>query len=130
MDASESKGYSVKYDGVLGVVVALVYGKALHSDHIAAREEAKCICRDKQCLKLLVDLRRLDTENSTSLDCFMFGRTMANAMSGLRVAFVIPSDNKAINDLRFTLKVGEHPDILCAEFTSNDVAIDWLQKGK
>ena len=54
---------------------------------------------------------------------------MARDLSGLRVAFVIPKDDKSIIDLRFTLKVGEHPNVIVAEFTSYEVAVEWLQKG-
>jgi len=127
MENSCSKAHSVSFDDALGIVVARVYGKALHSDHMAAREESKCMCKDRECSKLLVDLRDLSTERSSTLDLFSFGRTMAKDLSGLRIAFVVPKDYKSKDDLRFTLNMGENPNYIIAEFASYDVAIDWLK---
>ena len=121
--------YSVSYDEASGTVAARVFGKALHSDHMAAREEAKRICSERHCKRLLVDLRDLDTEHSTDMDMFSFGRSTAKYLTGLRVAYVVPQDGKSTEGLRFTLMVGESPSVIAAEFVSYDAALEWLQKG-
>ena len=121
-----TKPYSVSFDEEAGVVTVRVVGAATHKDHCMAREEALDLCRAKGCSRLLVDLRELSTERSSTMTCFSFGESLARAPQRLRLAHVLPKDLESRRDVKFTSTVEANRGMTSREFDSIEEAGEWL----
>jgi hypothetical protein len=122
--------FTVSFDPADKIVTVQMSGKASHKDHIAARREALRLCRENDSLKLLVDLRELDTENSSVMDCFAFGESFPLLSPKACIAHILPKDEKSKKDVRFTSNVSANRGLLTAEFESIDQARKWLKRLK
>ncbi len=121
-----TKRYEVSFDNKVGVVTIRVVGPATHEDHCNARDEAFALCRTNGCSKLLVDLRELSTEGSSTANCFSFGESLANFPQYLRLAHVLPRDIKSKQDVKFTSTVEANRGKDTGEFESIEEARKWL----
>jgi hypothetical protein len=108
------------------IVTVRISGMATHDDHCAARNEAWRVCQQKHSSKLLIDLRKLNTLRSSTLDCFSFGESLAHATPRLRLAHVLPNDAKSQRDVKFTSAVEANRGVLTREFETIDEAKNWL----
>ena len=116
------ESFSVSLDEKGDIVVARVVGNATHEDHCAAMDEAVRLCGGHKCSRLLVDLRELSTVRSSTISCFSFGESLAGAPLPLRVAHVLPADDKSAEDVRFTSTVAANRGKPTGEFRSIEEA--------
>ena len=121
-----SKLYTISFDRELGIIIVRVFGMATHDDHFAARDEAIKLCHKEHCSKLLVDLRKLNTQYSSTMDCFSFGKSVSSLYPGLIVAHVLPYETKSKKDVKFTSTVETNRGITSKEFEDIDKAKNWL----
>lgn len=118
--------YNVSFDENDRIVKAVVSGKPTHEDHLAARKEASRLCSEKKCSKLMVDLSNLDTEHSSTMDCFSFGASFADELPHIQVAYILPKEKKSASDVWFTTTVQKNRGINCKEFEDINEARRWL----
>jgi len=120
------ESFSVSLDQNGDIVIVRVVGDAAHEDHCAAMDEAVRLCREHKCSRLLVDLRELSTVRSSTMSCYSFGEALAGAPLPLRVAHVLPADDKSAEDVRFTSTVVANRGKPTGEFKSIEEARRWL----
>lgn len=101
-------------------------GSVTHEEHCAAREEAVRLCKSNECSKLLVDLRELCTDRSSTLSCFLFGESLAKEPQYLCIAHVLPKDPTSAKDIKFTSTVEANRGKSTREFESIAEAERWL----
>jgi len=118
--------FKVSFDENDGVAKVVMSGKATHEEHLAARDEASRICKEKNCSKLMVDLSNLDTEYSSTMDCFSFGTSFADKLPYVQIAYVLPKENKSASDVWFTTTVQKNRGVNCKEFKNIEEAGKWL----
>ena len=118
--------HKVSFDEDAGIVLVRIVGSAIHEEHCAARDEAVRLCQDKRCSKLLVDLRELATERSSTMSCFSFGESLAGVPLRLRIAHVLPADAGSAKDVKFTSAVEANRGQLTGEFNTVEEARQWL----
>lgn len=123
-----TKPYSISFEKDMGIVKAIVSGKPSHEDHCTLRDEVIRLCQHNQCSKLLVDLSELNTERSSTVDCFSFGKSLPLLSPGLRIAHVLPIDAKSKEDVRFTSTVEANRGVICREFEDIVEAMKWILK--
>ena len=123
-----TKPYTVSFDKSVWAVMIRVFGAASHDDHCAVRDEAIRLSQENECSRLLVDLRELITERSSTMDCFSFGESLAKATQYryLRIAHVLPSDAESKQDVRFTSTVEANRGKSTREFETVEEAMEWL----
>ena len=118
--------FTVSFDQEGGIVTVRVSGEATHSDHRAALEGAQRLCRENDCSRMLVDLRELNTRLSSTLSCYSFGESVAQACPGARIAHVLPVDAESRGDVEFVSTVETNRGTLTGEFASVEEARNWL----
>jgi hypothetical protein len=123
-----SELYKVFFDEKNRVVMVRVFGEATHKVHCAALEEAAQMCGEKNCLKILVDLRDLNTVKSSTMQCYSFGEALAEKLRGLCLALVLPRGTKSSEDVRFASTVGANRGVVTGEFQDMDDALAWLEE--
>lgn len=121
-----TKPYMVSFDEDTGIIIVRVIGNATHEDHCAARDEAIQLCLSNKCSNLLVDLRELSTERSSTMTCFAFGESLAEKSQHFRIAHVLPRDVKSVEDVKFTSTVEANRGIITEEFENIEEARRWL----
>jgi hypothetical protein len=124
-----TKPYAASFDEEANVVRVRVTGSATHEDHCAVRDEAIKLCETNGCLKLLIDLRKLCTERSSTMSCFSFGENLAKIPLRIRIAHVLPTDAKSAEDVRFTSSVESNRGKITGEFHNIQEAEQWLLGG-
>jgi hypothetical protein len=122
--------WEVHFHEDLGIVQVIVRGPAVHDEHVAAREATARLLSDRQCRRLLVDLRDLKTEGVVSThSCFEFGSNYS-APGGIpvaiRIAHLLPRDSKASEDVEFTSAIAKNRGATIRNFESPDEARVWL----
>jgi hypothetical protein len=122
--------WEVSFQEEVGIVRVVVRGPAKRDEHIAAREAAARLLREKQCGRLLVDLRELETGGVLSTQgCFEFGAnysTVDGIPIAVRIAHLLPRDTKAAIDVEFTSAVATNRGAAIRNFESPDEARAWL----
>lgn len=120
--------YKVSYDEQNHIVLVQVSGKATHEEHLSAQKEAFRLCKENKCSGILVDLLNLDTEKSSTFGCFSFGESLARGdiPPTTRIAHVLPSDPKSVEDVEFTTTVAANRGRITALFNTLDEAKQWL----
>ena len=120
--------YKVSYDEQNKIVVARVFGVATPEDHGSAQEESFRLCREKNSLRVLVDLKDLDTRLSTTLSSFGSGERTAEAdiPALTRIAYITPKDPKSAEDLKFATTVAANRGRIIRLFDSAEQAQQWL----
>jgi hypothetical protein len=124
--------YEITYDDQTAIVHVRVSGSAPPDDHQAARMEAAQLCCDKNCPRLLVDLRRLIIDKSIStLSGFNFGAGYQDIVfpQATRIAHVMPTDNKAFELVDFIATVALNRGVLIRNFRTVREAVKWLHEG-
>ena len=119
------KLYRVSFDEDEAIVRVRMVGKASHEDHCAAQDDAVQLCLDKKCQKLLVDLRELSTELSSTASCILFAESLAKAQQ-LRIANVLPVDSKSAEDVRFVSTITSFHGHSAKVFSNMEEARQWL----
>ncbi|HUI92077.1 MAG TPA: hypothetical protein VLX68_07510 [Chitinivibrionales bacterium] len=117
--------FSISYDPNDGIVCVQISGDATHEAYCGFRDEALRMYREKSCSCLLVDLRNLVTSKSSILTCFDFGQSFAHVLPHLRIAHVLPEDEKSRNDVVFTSTVGANRGLISKEFMTVEEAKQW-----
>jgi hypothetical protein len=120
--------YKVSFDETDRIIKVQVFGLAAHADHCAARDEAWKFCRENECPRILVDLRKLNTERSSTVDCFSFGQSLAQSSPGVRFALVMPKQAKSKQDVKFTTTVEANRGVQVQTFDTIEEARKWLLK--
>lgn len=118
--------YEVSFDESDGIVSVRVSGTASKDDHFAAREKAFRLCKKHGCMKVVVDLRELNTEGLSTAGCFSFGEAVAEALPSVRLAHVMPALARARADVRFTSTVESNRGSATREFDTLGEARAWL----
>jgi hypothetical protein len=121
-----TKLYSVSFDEERQIIRVRVIGSATHADHCAALDEAVTLCERNRCSKLLVDLRELSTELSSTMNCFDFGELLARTPQYLHIAHVLPADTSSAEDVSFISNVEANRGKETREFHSIQQAEQWL----
>jgi len=120
------KLYRVSFDEGEAIVRVRIVGKATHEDHCAAQDDAVQFCLGKNCQKLLVDLRELSTELSSTSSCILFAEPLAKRPVQLRIANVLPVDSKSAEDVRFVSTITSIRDHSTRVFSDMEEARQWL----
>ena len=118
--------YSVSLNKDDGFINVRVSSNATHEEHCAAYDEALRLCQENMCSKILVDLRELDTCQSSKVECFLFGEWVAGSSKCLRIAHVMPTNKKSKEDVEFTATVEENRGVITGIFGTVDKAKKWL----
>ena len=113
-----------------GIVQVVVRGAAPREEHLAARAAAARLCQDRQCPRLLVDLRELETEGMiTMVGCYDFGSNYSRPdriPAEIRVAHLLPGDPKASKDVEFMTALALNQGATIRNFESPEDACAWL----
>jgi len=122
--------WEVQFQEEVGIVRAAVWGPAGNDEHVAARDAAARLLLQKQCRRLLVDLRELETGGVVSAQsCFDFGANYSAADGipvAIRIAHLLPRDAKAAADVEFTSAVATNRGATIRNFESLNEAQAWL----
>jgi hypothetical protein len=120
--------YKVSYDKQNNVVLVYVSGRVTHEEHLSARNDAFRLCKENKCSSMLVDLLHLNTEKSSVTGCFEFGESLARGdiLPATRIAHVLPTDPKSIEDVKFTTTVAANRGRITALFETLEQAMQWL----
>ena len=121
-----SKTYSLSFDETDVIITVKVSGTPTHEDHCVVRDEALQLCRDKHCSKLLVDLRELNTQQSSTMNCYAFGESLARLFPGICIAHVLPVSIKSKKDIKFTSTVEANRGAITGDFEDIVKAREWL----
>jgi hypothetical protein len=98
--------YEVSFDEQDKIVLLRASGLVTHEEHTAARRQAAQLCRERKCSRVLSDLRELDTEKSSTLNCFDYGESLAQEVPpSIRIAIVLPTDLDSSEDIEFVSNV-------------------------
>jgi len=122
--------HEVSYDEKDNIVLMHAFGKVSPEEHIVARQKAAQLCREKKCLRVLADLQDLDTEKSSTQDCFEFGQAIAeeDLDPETRLAVVIPKDLDSSQDVHFVTTVSANRGRSIWLFRTIEEAKNWLLK--
>ena len=120
--------YEVSFDEDQGIVNVRVSGTATRDDHYGARDEAFWLCQQNGCSKLLVDLRELDTSGISTTGCFTFGVALSKTAPEVRIAHVMPANDKSSEDVEFTSSVAANRGKSTGEFKTVEEARKWLNE--
>lgn len=121
--------YEVRIDPNDLIVVARVFGSASTDEHRNAFEEALRSCTEHGIVRLLVDLRDLETEGIvTTTKAYTFGESMAREtrLRTVRIAHVLPENADARAQIEFISTVASNRGRMAREFTSLHEARRWL----
>jgi hypothetical protein len=120
--------YEVSFDEKDKIVLLRASGLVTHEEHEAARRQAAQLCRENECSKIMADLQELDTEKSSTLDCFDYGKSLAQEKIPLstRIAIVLPTDPDSIKDIQFVTIVAENRGRGTLQFKTVEEAKQWL----
>jgi hypothetical protein len=120
--------YKVSYDEPNNIVLVQVSGKATHEEHLSAQKEAFRLCKANKCSVMLVDLLNLNTEKASVAGCYEFGESLAQAdiSPATRIAHVLPTDPKTVEDVKFTTTVASNRGRITGLFNTLDEAKQWL----
>jgi hypothetical protein len=116
----------VVFDETDRIVVVRVSGTATLQDHLVAREGALRMCQEKQCPRILVDLRELDTSGGSTVEYFDFGKSFPETSPLVRLAHVLPGETRSRSDVVFAATVEANRGRLAAVFDTVEDARDWL----
>jgi hypothetical protein len=120
--------YSISIDPADGIVTVQIDGEFPYEEHRKFRDRALELCRQNKSSKILVDLRSLITGKGTFLQFFDFGQSFAKERPQVRIANVLPEDEKSRNDVIFTSTVGANRGLLSKEFATVEEAKKWLME--
>jgi len=121
--------YEVAFDEHDHIVSVLVSGPATREEHYAARYDAAQLCLERECNKLLVNLRDLKIQGIASVfECYKFGTSLAEGavQKEVYIAYVLPTDPVSTRNVKFTLLVAANRGRLAAEFGTPEEARTWL----
>lgn len=122
--------WEVTFREDLGIVQVAVRGAAPREEHLAARAAAGRLLRERNCQRLLVDLRDLETEGMLSMTgCFDFGSNYSQPgriPNEIRVAHLLPGNPKAVKDVEFTTALAKNQGATIRNFESLQEACAWL----
>ena len=119
---------SVEGTDANAIVSVRVFGLAAHDDQFSARDEAFRVCKERHCSRLLVDLSELNAAQTNFMDCYDFGKSLAQAPFGLRLAHINPTDIKSREHVMFTALVAANLGMNGKDFEKKDEARTWLTK--
>ncbi len=122
--------YEVSYDENDKIVLMRASGKVIHEEHCVARQKAAQLLRENKCLMVLVNLLDLDTERSSTQDCFDFGQSLAeeDIDPETRLAVVVPEDIDSGKDVHFAATVAANRGRFLWQFKTVEEAKKWLLK--
>jgi hypothetical protein len=118
--------FQVSYDSDDQIIILRVSGDIPDEEHYTARAEAIRLCRENHCGRMLVDLRELSTTQITVSNSYAFGKSVAEEISSLKLAHVLPQDSKASADVLFTSTVEANRGVNVRQFGSMEEARNWL----
>jgi len=120
--------YEVSFDEQDEIVQLRAFGLVTHEEHDAARRQAAQLCRENKSSKILSDLRELDTEKSSTLNCFDYGEALAqeNIPHSTRIAIVLPTDPDSTKDIQFVATVAANRGRVPLQFKTVEEAKQWL----
>ncbi|MBD3237908.1 MAG: hypothetical protein GF330_14510 [Candidatus Eisenbacteria bacterium] len=121
--------YEVTADERAAIVRVRVWGSASRQEHLAARREAALLCQARGYLRILVDLRELQTAGEVSTSgCFRFGTSFREdgVPTACRIATLLPHDAQARRDTEFATQVGTNRGVLTRCFEDVADAEAWL----
>jgi hypothetical protein len=120
--------YEVSFDKHDKIVFLRASGLVTHEEHEAARRQAAQLCRENKCLRILADLQELDTEKSSTLNCFDYGEALAqeNIPHLTRIAIVLPTDLDSSMDIQFVSTVSANRGRPTLQFKTIEEAKQWL----
>ncbi len=120
--------YKVSYDKKDKIVLVRVFGEATHEDHHSAQNDCFWLCKENKCTRVLIDFHDLDTKRSSAGDCFDSGEYAAQAdiAPSTRFAYVLPTDPKSIEDVKFAATVAENRGRISSLFDTVKQAKHWL----
>jgi hypothetical protein len=120
--------YEVSFDEQDEIVLLRASGLVTHEEHTAARRQAAQLCRENKSSKILADLRKLDTEKSSTLNCFDYGESLAqeNISLSTLIAIVLPTDLGSSEDIEFVATVAANRGRAPLLFKTIEEAKQWL----
>lgn len=121
--------YEVAVDEDHKIVTVRLWGIVLSGEHRAARREAARLCVEREFRRLLVDLRDIKPQRTSStMRCFDFGESLVQGAvpKGTFIAHVMPTDPASFRDVHFTVNVAKNRGGFVEEFTTLAEASQWL----
>ena len=118
--------YRVAFDEADGIVYVTYSGKVAKKDHLAAWAAAAQSCAEHACSRLLVDFHDLSVNTLSTMDCYSFGKMVAQSAQFLNIAHVFPKDPKACENVRFASTVEANRGKKTREFATVEEARKWL----
>jgi hypothetical protein len=117
---------STSYDDADRIVFVIALGDVTYAEHCAARDDASKYIKQNGCVRLLVNLKDLNTDHSSTLNFFKFGESLAYAYPNINIAVVLPVNPKAKGDVQFITTVNVNRGANVKEFDVFSEARDWL----
>ena len=118
--------YTIDYDKKMNIVVLKHHGIAVPEDHYNAKNEVQRMCREKNCSRLLVDLRDLTGEKVTIIGCYEFGENLAEKLRNIKIANVLPEESAFTEEVSFISTVAVNRGVTIEVFKDADLALKWL----
>jgi hypothetical protein len=117
--------HSVVFDECDKIVVVVASSESGQTERDINRDKARCLCLEKGCLRILVDLRDYVTSRATA-NYYAYGEYLAQCFPGMRLAHVLPKDPKSRENVRFALNVAANRGLVTREFECINEARKWL----
>ena len=97
--------------------------ESTREDRSTLRDIALQLCKEKNCSRLLVDLRKMNPSTvSTTMQSCRFGEELAKKSRGIYIAHVLGNDNKTNDKAYFASTVATNRGASTMEFNSIEEA--------
>jgi hypothetical protein len=118
---------TIIFDAEYEFVEVRVSVEATREDRCNLRDSALRLCKEKNCSRLLVDLRQMNPSSASStMQSYGFGEDLAKKSIGIHIAHVLGTDNKTNDNTYFMSTVATNRGALTMEFNSIENAKEWL----
>ena len=118
--------YRVAFDKADGIVYVTYSGTVSKEEHLAAWTAAAQSCAEHACDRLLVDFHDLSVNTLSTMDCYSFGKMVAQSAPFLNIAHVLPKYPKACENVQFASDVEANRGKKTGVFVTVEEARKWL----
>ena len=110
-----------------GVVKLKFSGASDSGEHIQARERAIQLCREREFVKVLVDMTEQESFMSgTTVELYEFGEGFANELFSKDTRIAVVNESGPKRDLHFVVDVARKTGVTMQLFNDTSEALKWL----
>ena len=111
-----------------GVVKLTFSGASDSGEHTKARERAIKLCREKEFVKVLVDMTEQESFMAgTTVELYKFGEGFANELFSKDTKLAVVNESGPKRDLHFVVDVARKTGVAMQIFNDTSQALEWLR---